>query len=709
MALILALFASIVLTAVIVSLGFISARKRITTILSIFVSYTLLFFFSLLLLENWFYSLFSVGLKSGDSILVKLLFISGSLFISHQLITPIKYLADKAKMHGWLPIIFSGLLSLTFVASLNNNAAVSKLKNPIIASSSVDNEVVVSSGIICKAFSNEESALIELQEIGMTNIDPNSANWVICPISLDSHQIDSGHIQELEEVKLEVKNIGDKSAEIDCMLSETLGQQRLKKYSRSLELYSDFITNLKWKNIQISSHASSFSIKCSLPRDFSILSLSTNVKKDKSSSMLNTLFISSDGLDSEIMSIYSNSDLTTPFLDSISDELMIFENAYTNNANTTGSITSVLNGISPLTSKVVYPPDILRGEDSFNSLPAILGANNFFRTQWALPHFASGIDQRMLSAFDYIHGNNQTVLNNISGKLPGIQEWFIMATYRHTLGVVLDVFGLKELYNPFFEVADSGTPPRRHRLNDKIRMTGLINDLTRALKKKIPIFSQVHFMDTHGGKFNPSRRIFSNNIKQTRPWMSPFYKDTVLDFDSRLSRIYQVLKGYGQLDNTIIVIFSDHSQGWQSQVKIPLLIRLPMGERAGRYGKNVQLIDIAPTILDYLGAPLPHWMEGKSLLRYDEIPEDRMIFIAGVGKREKNSVGEWVRAKTQDMSFEKQNNFTVIYCGLWSQTYDLSKKLQFQVLPGSTSSKDCNSINESELPAEALKRLQSYF
>ena len=58
---------------------------------------------------------------------------------------------------------------------------------------------------------------------------------------------------------------------------------------------------------------------------------------------------------------------------------------------------------------------------------------------------------------------------------------------------------------------------------------------------------------------------------------------------------------------------------------------------------------------------------------------------------------------------EKQNNFTVIYCGLWSQTYDLGKELQFQVLPGNTSSKDCNSINEAELPAEAQKRLESYF
>ncbi len=709
MALILALFVSLVLTAIIISLGFISTRKSITAILSLFASYTLLFFFSLLLLENWFYSLFSVGLKSGDSILVKVLFIAGSLFISYQLMAPIKYLADKAKTQGWLPIIISGLLSLAFVTSLNNSAKISKRKNPITLNSSVDSERAVSSGIICRAFSNEERELIELQEIGITNIDSNSANRVICPVSLDSHQIDSGHIQELEEVKLKVKNRGDKSAEIDCMLSETLGQQFLENYSQSRALDSDFITNLIWKNIQLSSNASSFSIKCALPGDFSILSLSTDVKKDKSSSMFNTLFISSDGLDSEIMSIYGNSDLTTPFLDSISDELMIFENAYTNNANTTGSITSVLNGISPLTSKVVYPPDILKGEHSFNSLPSILGANNFFRTQWALPHFASAIDQRMLSAFDYIHGNNQTVLNSIAGKLPGIQEWFIMATYRNTLGVVLDVFGIKELYNPFFEVADSTTPPRRHRLNDKIRMTGLINDLRRAFKNKSSIFSQVHFMDTHGGKFDPSKNIFSANMKQSRPWMSAFYKDAVLDFDSRFSRIYQLLKGYSQLDNTIIVIFSDHSQGWQSQVKIPLLIRLPMGENAGRYKKNVQLIDVAPTILDYLGAPLPYWMEGDSLLRYDELPEDRMIFIAGVGKREKNSTGEWVRAKTQDTSFEKQNNFTVIYCGLWSQTYDPGKELQFQVLPGNTSSKDCNSINEAELPAQALKRLESYF
>ena len=113
--------------------------------------------------------------------------------------------------------------------------------------------------------------------------------------------------------------------------------------------------------------------------------------------------------------------------------------------------------------------------------------------------------------------------------------------------------------------------------------------------------------------------------------------------------------------------------------------------------------------MDYLGAPLPYWMEGDSLLRYHELPVDRMIFIVGVGKREKNSTGEWVRAKTQDTSFEKQNNFTVIYCGLWSQTYVLGKELQFQVLPGNTSSKDCNSINEAELPAEALKRLESYF
>ena len=65
--------------------------------------------------------------------------------------------------------------------------------------------------------------------------------------------------------------------------------------------------------------------------------------------------ISSDGVSADLMSLYGYDQPSTPFLTSLADELMIFDAAYTNNANTTGSITATLNGISPATTQVIYP------------------------------------------------------------------------------------------------------------------------------------------------------------------------------------------------------------------------------------------------------------------------------------------------------------------------------------------------------------------
>src|SRR5690606_17785217 len=47
---------------------------------------------------------------------------------------------------------------------------------------------------------------------------------------------------------------------------------------------------------------------------------------------------------------------------------------------------------------------------------------------------------------------------------------------------------------------------------------------------------------------------------------------------------------------------------------VPLLFLFPHAEYTGRISATTQLIDIAPTILDYLEVEIPEWMEGHSLL-----------------------------------------------------------------------------------------------
>ena len=78
----------------------------------------------------------------------------------------------------------------------------------------------------------------------------------------------------------------------------------------------------------------------------------------------------------------------------------------------------------------------------------------------------------------------------------------------------------------------------------------------------------------------------------------------------------------------IIVITSDHGEefwehngtghGWslhQHQLKVPLIIKSPTFTNSIRHiNEWVGLIDIAPTVLDILGIPIPKDFQGESLL-----------------------------------------------------------------------------------------------
>ena len=56
------------------------------------------------------------------------------------------------------------------------------------------------------------------------------------------------------------------------------------------------------------------------------------------------------------------------------------------------------------------------------------------------------------------------------------------------------------------------------------------------------------------------------------------------------------------------------------------MIRFPKTHPSGRVTENVQLSDVAPTVLQYLGVERPPWMDGISLLNPSAVPQERPIF-----------------------------------------------------------------------------------
>jgi arylsulfatase A-like enzyme len=107
------------------------------------------------------------------------------------------------------------------------------------------------------------------------------------------------------------------------------------------------------------------------------------------------------------------------------------------------------------------------------------------------------------------------------------------------------------------------------------------------------------------------------------------YYAGVVDTDDNAGKVFQALGDVGQLDDTVILLTSDHGfflGEWrmydkrfmhEPSIRIPMLIRYPRMIHAGSTAKEMVLnADLAPTFLDLAGISVPQWMQGYSLVPF---------------------------------------------------------------------------------------------
>lgn len=107
------------------------------------------------------------------------------------------------------------------------------------------------------------------------------------------------------------------------------------------------------------------------------------------------------------------------------------------------------------------------------------------------------------------------------------------------------------------------------------------------------------------------------------------YHQQIYAIDVAVGMIRKALKDNGVADNTVVIYTSDNgflcgSHGYGSKVlpyeeasRVPLMIYDPRHQNSGRKLRSRSLtgnVDIAPTILELAGIPVPKNMDGKSLL-----------------------------------------------------------------------------------------------
>ena len=98
--------------------------------------------------------------------------------------------------------------------------------------------------------------------------------------------------------------------------------------------------------------------------------------------------------------------------------------------------------------------------------------------------------------------------------------------------------------------------------------------------------------------------------------------------DENVGRMMEALEKSGQRENTIVIFTSDHGEMagdhglnkkgcrfYEGLVRVPLIFSLPGHIEQGlKSDALVELVDIAPTLLELTGQTVPQAMQGKSLL-----------------------------------------------------------------------------------------------
>jgi uncharacterized protein YjbI with pentapeptide repeats len=319
----------------------------------------------------------------------------------------------------------------------------------------------------------------------------------------------------------------------------------------------------------------------------------------------NILILSTDGLDAARTSAYGYGRRTTPFIATLLPRALVAENALPNATVTAASIVSMLTGKLPLRTGVYSTKDALLGADAYQSLPAILRRTGY-ATIMLGPGVVDPFSQNLRDAFDVANARTLKaavifpVLPDRIALAFAPEVYFLQHTWDRLSARLAHAAGVRPMTNLVREVTTAAN------VSDVRRVRALLDFVARSTR---PVFGLVHLMGTHG----PYAFRHPHYSRDPRDPRGP-YDDAIREYDRLVARVVRAMARRGKLDETVFVLVADHASVRRA-ARIPFVVVFPHGAHRGRISQNVQLLDLAPTLLDHLGLPVPAWMEGRSLLR----------------------------------------------------------------------------------------------
>jgi arylsulfatase A-like enzyme/Flp pilus assembly protein TadD len=307
-----------------------------------------------------------------------------------------------------------------------------------------------------------------------------------------------------------------------------------------------------------------------------ILSLSKDEHSLHAQPKPNILLITLDTVRADRMGFLGSTRGLTPALDAFAKQAVVYTRAYAQAPITTVSHATILSG--------TYPP--FHGVRDFGvPLPD---------TVPYLPDIAHRAGYRSAAFVGSL------ILDPRAGTAPGFERGF-------------------DVYDAGFRLRRPGEDRYKtvERRGDEVvarAVRWLSAPSTAAPSTQHPFFLWVHLFDAHD-PYDPPRDL------KARYAAAP-YDGEIAAVDRAVGRLVQAAGA-----DTLIVVAADHGEAlgdhgedthgvflYDETLHAPLVVRIP-GRPGARVSSRVRLADVAPTILEAAGLPVPPAIQGESLVR----------------------------------------------------------------------------------------------
>ncbi len=138
-------------------------------------------------------------------------------------------------------------------------------------------------------------------------------------------------------------------------------------------------------------------------------------------------------------------------------------------------------------------------------------------------------------------------------------------------------------------------------------------------------FLFLHYFDPHGD-YRPHGEFDFTGDMSSSSRDADLYDGEIAFTDFHIGRFLRQLKDWGLYDSTLLVVTSDHGEGlgdhrerthgsllYQSTLHVPLIFRVPGGESGKRIDSVAGVVDVMPTISAIVGLPPPPGLDGRDL------------------------------------------------------------------------------------------------